>query len=517
MINIITDQPTSSLCSVTNTTRVSGEGKLTESVTLDVYKNGFGSYTSFTHDRADSYQTYTEEYKKGSDTETQPTIAPLFTGYRSSLVSQKFTYSPSKRLALNAGFDYNHKITDRPETRDDVTGGTDYEMRYKGLRWSVGGIYKFDRRNSLQADVTIDRFRYGKEYDVATKTFDVGDYVESKKQRSIERQVKAILGLTPRGTTIVGTDWQLHKLQATSGNIDQEDYTLAYYAQHEEPFLGHFTATVGARYDYHKDFGNHFTPKVALMGSFGHVNVRATYSAGFRAPGLDELYYHYFSVNRGKAQIIFGNRDLKPEKSHYVSLGAEYRSQQLAVSLTGYINRIRDMVVRRDIDVDEASLAMLQGEFPEMTADQASKLERYSLYQNSDDGDVKGIQLNVSARIVDGLWLSANYACTYARTKATVSANYRHEWGGYALGVNLSGRLQSKTYYTAYENAPGYGLWSLNTTHTISSLRHVLLEPSLGVDNIFNKTDSRIDSSQRKYALYSPGRMLTLGLIVKIK
>ena len=70
VINIITDQPTSSLCSFTNTTSVSGHGVLTESATLDIYKNGFGSYTSFTHDRADSYRNNDLEYIKGSDTET---------------------------------------------------------------------------------------------------------------------------------------------------------------------------------------------------------------------------------------------------------------------------------------------------------------------------------------------------------------------------------------------------------------------------------------------------------------
>ena len=92
VINIITDQPTSSLCSVTSTTHLSGHGVFTESVNLDIYTHGFGSYTTFTHDRADSYQNNNLEYVKGSDTETQPTIAPYFTGYRSSILGQKFTY-----------------------------------------------------------------------------------------------------------------------------------------------------------------------------------------------------------------------------------------------------------------------------------------------------------------------------------------------------------------------------------------------------------------------------------------
>ena len=532
VINIITDQPTRDLVSVTSDTRVSGHGQLTENIALDIYKNGFGSYTSFSRDQADSYRIHDVEYVKGSETETQPTIAPFFTGYRSNLVGQKFTFGPNEHLALNAGIDYSYKITDRPNTRKDITGGTDYEMRYKGLRWNVGGIYKFTSRNSLQADFTVDRFRYGKQYDVATKTYAIDDYVQSKKQRSMEGQLKAILGLMKNSTTIFGADWRKDYLTATSGNINQNAYTAAAFAQHEMLFFDRLTATVGLRLTYHETFNWHLTPKATLMYAPGNFRLRATYSAGFRAPGLDELYYHYFSVNRGKAQIIFGNKDLKPEKSNYFSLNAEYRSNILAVSVTGFMNRINDMVIRQNIDVDAASLAMLQAEFPEMTDDQAQRLERYSLYKNSDKGDVKGVQVNVSANLFRGFNLSANYVYTYARTcsgdqwtqlersirnAATVAANYFHSWGNYGLSVNINGRLQSKTYYPDYEDAPGYGIWNLNTTHSFDGLKHLYLEPSIGIDNIFDKVDRRIDSSNRKYALYSPGRMLVIGLKLKIK
>ena len=536
VINIITDQPTASdgfAIGITSDTRVSGHGVLTESVGLDIYKNGFGSYTSFAHDQADSYRNNELEYKKGSDTETQSSIAPLFTGYRSDVIGQKFTYAPSQHLALNAGMDYSYKITDRPDTRDDITGGTDYEMRYKGLRLSLGGIYKFTARNSLQADFVTDRFRYGKEYDVATKSNQPGDYVQSKKQRMTEGQLKTILGLTPGSTTIIGADWRKDYLNATSGNIDRDVYSLAAYAQHELKFLSDFTATVGLRLTHHETFDNHLTPKATLMYAPGNFRFRATYSSGFRAPGLDELYYHYFSVNRGKAQISFGNQALKPEKSNYFSLNAEYRTQTVAVSVTGYINRINDMVVKQNVDVDDASRQMLMEEFPEMTQDQADKMVSYALYQNSDKGDVKGVQVNVSANVARGFNLSANYVYTYARSQsgeewtllersirhaATIAANYHHSWGRYGLTVNLNGRLQSKTYYTgSYENAPGFGLWNLNTTHSFDVVKWAYLEPSLGVENLFDKVDRRIDSSTRKYALYTPGRMLVVGLKVKFK
>lgn len=532
VINIITDQPTQQLIGVTSDTRVSGKGQLTENVTLDIFKNGFGSYTSYSHDQADSYQNNDLEYVKGSDTETQRTIAPLFTGYRADIIGQKFTYAPNQHLALNAGLDYSYKKTDRPETRSDITGGTDYEMRYKGFRWNIGGIYKFTAKNSLQANFTVDRFRYGKEYDVATKSNAVGDYVQSKKQRMMDGEVKAILGLLKDATTIFGADWRKDYLTATSGDINEHVYSLAAYAQHEQKFLKDFTATVGLRLTHHETFKNHLTPKATLMYAPGNFRFRATYSAGFRAPGLDELYYHYFSVNRGKAQISFGNQDLKPEKSNYFSLNAEYRDEVIAVSVTGFLNRINDMVVKQNVKVTDASLAMLRKEFPEMTDDEAAKLEQYALYQNSDKGDVKGVQVNVSANLFAGFNLSTNYVYTYARSKsgdawsplersmrhaATIAANYHHVWGKYGLNVNLNGRLQSKTYYPGYEDAPGFGIWNLHTTHSFDVAKWAFLEPSIGVDNIFDKVDRRIDSSQRKYALYSPGRMLVVGLKVRFK
>ena len=384
----------------------------------------------------------------------------------------------------------------------------------------------------MQADFTVDRFRYGKLYDVATKTYAIDDYVQSKKQRSMEAQLKAILGLMKNSTTIFGADWRKDYLTASSGNINQNAYTAAAFAQHEMTFFDRLTATVGLRLTYHETFNWHLTPKATLMYAPGNFRLRATYSAGFRAPGLDELYYHYFSVNRGKAQIIFGDKGLKPEKSNYFSLNAEYRTNLIAVSVTGYWNRINDMVIRQNIDVDATALTMLQAEFPEMTADQAQKLERYSLYRNSDKGDVKGVQVNVSANLFQGFNLSANYVYTYARSysdekwtplersirhAATVAANYYHSWGDYGLNVNVNGRLQSKTYYPDYEDAPGYGIWNLNTRHSINGIKHLYLEPSIGIDNIFNKVDRRIDSSNRKYALYSPGRMLVIGLKLKIK
>ena len=195
----------------------------------------------------------------------------------------------------------------------------------------------------------------------------------------------------------------------------------------------------------------------------------------------------------------------------------------------GYLNFVNDMIVKENIAVDDDIRKQLAQEFPEATTDQLNQMNTYGHYINSDRGIVKGIQANVSANVTPDLTLLVNYAYTYGRSKTagewsalertfrnslTAGANYGHTWGGYTLCVNLNARFQSRTFYPAYEDAPGYGVVNLNTTHTFTVGRMFRFMPSLGIDNIFDKKDHRIDTTTRRYALYSPGRMVVVGLKV---
>ena len=156
-------------------------------------------------------------------------------------------------------------------------------------------------------------------------------------------------------------------------------------------------------------------------------------------------------------------------------------------------------------------------------------MSTFGQYKNSDKGLVRGISLSTSYNLTNDLNVSANYAYTYARSKtgdswaeverslrnvATLAANYSHTWRNYRLNVNLNGRFQSRTPFPAYEDAPGFGIMNLNTTHAFQ-LKALTIEPSLGIDNILDKVDRRIDTSKRRYALITPGRMVTVGLRVR--
>lgn len=531
VINIITDDRTTDNVSAHSQTSASGKGRFVQSASLNVGKGGVNSATSFSHSRADSYSNNDyEEVVKDGETVLQKTIAPLFSGYRANNFSERLSFKASNSLAMNAGFDYYDKITSRPRTREDVSGGTDYEMRYRGVKASAGGIYKFNRNYSIQLNLDADRYRYGKEYQVDGKTYQKGDYTRSKKQEAYSGNLQAIMHLIPNSTSIAGIDFRRDALESSSGNIDNGANTFAAYLQHEMTIVKGLSLTAGARLTSHQDFGSNFSPKAALMYSPGDFRFRATYSRGFRTPGLDELHYNYFSIYRGKPQISIGSTDLKPETSDYFSFNAEYHKVFLTVSATGFLNYVDGMIIKKNIAVDDAMRSKLMAMFPEMTEEQAAKLEKYALYSNSDKGRVQGLNLNISAIAARNLEFGLNWAWNYARTKSgdewsvlersvrntlTLSSDWHHSWGLYDLNIQLSARLQSKTYYPGYENAPGCGIWNINTTHKFRLSDKLVIEPSLGVDNIFDRKDSRPDSSLRKYALFSPGRMITAGLRIQ--
>ena len=528
VINIITEQPSWNEISARSATSVAARGRFSQSVNVNVGIGKFHSATSFSHNRADSYSNSEwEEVKSGDDIVLQKTIAPLFAGYRAYNVGERLAYKASKNLALNAGLDYYYKITSRPRTNAEVKGGTDYEMRYRGSKYFIGGIYKIDNNYSIQANFSLDNYSYGREYQVDGSSYSKGDYTRSKQQNALSGNIQGIMHFMPGSTTIVGLDARRDAMESSSGNIDNGANTFAVFAQHEMLIVKHFSATAGARLTTHQNFGCNFSPKVALMFSVNDFNARLSYSLGFRTPGLDELHYNYFSVNRGKPQISIGSTDLKPETSDYFSANAEYHTDFITLSVTGYLNYVDNMIFKKNVSVDDAKRTELMALFPEMTPEQAAKLEKYALYTNGDKGFVKGVTVGLNALITRNLDFAVNYVWNYAKTKSegvwqllersvrnavTFSSNYNKQWGRYTFNARLSARLQSKTYYSDYENAPGYGVWNFNTTHTIKVSEKLRIEPHLGVDNIFNRVDKRPDSSLRKYALYNPGRMIVAGL-----
>lgn len=539
VINIITDQPKDNLFKVTSDTRIGAKGQLTENVGLDLNHKWISSFTRFSHNEQSSFRNNNLEYVGDApEGETQKSLQPLVVGFNQNFVSQRLELRPMKGLSLYGEGSYNYKLTDRPRKVKGWASGFDYDMRFKTMRWTAGAQYTFNPDHILNVDFLSHNFRYGNEYrtQVVSRgkvTHEVGDYSQSKKQQLYDLNVKSTNHFYKGSTTIIGAEYKNDFLNATSGDVDRHVYNLSGFLQHDTRLLEGLSATAGVRFDHNEAFGNHFTPKVALLYKLGGISLRANYAMGFRAPGLDELYYHYYKSNMGGRPVVtFGNSALDPEKSNYVGVTAGYGNSLFSVEVTGFANFIDDMIVRDRVNIDDDAREMLKKAFPDDINDETfASLTSYNHYMNSDKGIIRGVSAGLNVYPLNGLTFSANYAYVNGKTKTagewiglertvrntvTVVANYVHTWWDkYTFNVNLNGRMQGKTCYPGYEDAPGYGVWNLNTSHNIVVNKHLALEPSFGIDNLFNQVDRRIDWTDRRYANYSAGTSFVFGLKVK--
>lgn len=90
---------------------------------------------------------------------------------------------------------------------------------------------------------------------------------------------------------------------------DNENLSFFFYNRFE---YGPAIINAGARIDSNKHFGEHLTYKVALMHFFTHFNLKMSYSTGFRAPSLNQLY-----------DPTYGNKNLEAETSQSAEAGVE--------------------------------------------------------------------------------------------------------------------------------------------------------------------------------------------------
>lgn len=109
------------------------------------------------------------------------------------------------------------------------------------------------------------------------------------------------------------------------------------FAQLQLNLLDRFFATGGFRQDSHNTFGDATTWRVtgAYLLKETDTKIRSSYSTGFRAPDINELYFPNF-----------GNPDLKAEKSQSLDVGIDQQFFEKRITLSvGYFwNRFRQLI-----------------------------------------------------------------------------------------------------------------------------------------------------------------------------
>jgi outer membrane receptor for ferrienterochelin and colicins len=128
------------------------------------------------------------------------------------------------------------------------------------------------------------------------------------------------------------------------GNKYEGDYAL--FLSADATLLQHLMLQPALRYDYNTLYNAPLSPSLSLLYKpMEQLQLRASYSKGFRAPTLKELYLNFHDVNHN----IDGNPDLKAEYSHHVQASAIYslfdKPQKTgALTLTGFYDDVHNQI-----------------------------------------------------------------------------------------------------------------------------------------------------------------------------
>ena len=518
---------------IEGSTSYTSKGRFSEAIALNFEKGRLSSSSSFQHRQANNWQVNDMEEVMGK---LMPTGRVMSQGFQSNQLNQRLTWDMGKGVTFylkGSYYDYN---TDRPQMARYYKGSTkkgetvytekdaySYDLHHSDYMYGAGATWKMSSKTYLEADFYSDNLMSERD---SFDTFRPGGTQLTKKTHYYNGTLKGIFRLGSWNKLSAGAEY-VHETYKSYNFAFRSMYTISLFAQDEMRFLKNLQGVVGVRYIYNRHFGSYATPSVALMYSPGKFRLRAGYSTGYRTPTLLQMHYE----NDETKNITIGNEDLKPEKSNYYNVSAEYNNNWLSMKLGGFINDVRDMISYRVLTDAEVTERGLDTKYPTAT--------KYQQRDNIDKAKVRGLHLSATFYLPQNIRLGGAYTFTDTEAKTVelnadtqlyettteptdrsvkhtgrVFASWEHTWGNYRLNVDLNGHLQGQRWSTSYGYAPGYTQFDLHTTHTFY-LKKVELVPGLGIENIFNKRDTRPWCSN--FSTLHPGRCVFVSFAVHVK
>jgi vitamin B12 transporter len=276
------------------------------------------------------------------------------------------------------------------------------------------------------------------------------------------------------------------------------------YVQLQGEVAKGLTLTAGERHDHYDTFGQHYTGQFAAAWSLPSLTVlRASWSQGYKAPSLYELYSPY------------GNANLKPEVSTGGDGGVEQHlwNDRVTLSATYFITHFTNLIEFEDCPGSPLC----------ETIGQAG-----GYYANLDRARASGVELQASAALTPALALAANYSHiktvdetpgspTYGqqlfqRPEDAANLSLSYTWP-HSLKTTVAGRFAGyssdqnfSVFPTATVRLGGYTLLDLRASYSVTDK----LELYARVDNATNKWYETI------YQYGTWGRTAFFGLRAKL-
>jgi iron complex outermembrane receptor protein len=155
--------------------------------------------------------------------------------------------------------------------------------------------------------------------------------------------------------------------------VDRDRSNFGIYLDTEIDFSKSFMIGTALRYEYYSDFGSTLNYKLASRYSINNkFNLRGSFSTGFRAPSLAQIYYNLtftnFIGNNPKESLLVANNSpiarrfnidkLREEKAKNFSLGFTAKlSPKFNITIDGYLVSIKDRIILSG-NFDASSLSL---------------------------------------------------------------------------------------------------------------------------------------------------------------
>ena len=551
VVNIITKKHNEALL-VENSTRYGSHNDLRQHNGVGLAFGQVKSYTNFQLQHSDGWQNTATEWTPSSATPVTDSRSKTVNEHTNWQIQEQLTWNVTPQIELYACGSYYRKGIYRPKGKYPKYDVKTFDLKYRNASASVGGKWQAPF-GVITLDVDWNKHAY---YHAFTSTtlaegFDdqgklILDFPYFAGQQSLqsnqERTMAHLKGVFPlpynhRLSAGIEARYDYLKAPTSIAGKTADDNTEAIYVQDEwNCAVGSGSATVhltpGLRLNRNQGFGMRLTPKLSAMLSTGQLRLRATWSQGFKTPTLKERNYRY--IREMTTTIMYlGNPDLGAQTSNYFSLNGEYTWGPMNLTLTGYLNKVDNMITLVTVPRTEAP-----ADYRQQYGEMLGKVRRY---MNMEDARTMGVDVNL--RYSHKEWaagLGYSYLDTRAHVydsdhdrlvnvtidgmahhKGNVFLTWQHNNGtsqqpqGYGLG--LYGRMSTKRYYQTDGDGKGYQIWRIAGNCTFGLGKHRLASTcqlEAGIDNLFNYCD------RTPHGLHlgttTPGRTVYATLAVKL-
>lgn len=407
----------------------------------------FGKWSSNTN--AQYTTSHTVKLTDAFDTESK--IQNIFGGH-SFNIKERLTYQPSANLRFIARGGYFNRVSTR----------INYDDHYIDCNGGLRSVWDIGPQQLLELSYSYDQYDKMR-YIGGERTHD-HDY--SNRQHIVHALYTHYWGAN---ALTAGADY-MHDYLLTYQFIEGETRTQSSvdaFVQFDYNPLAWLNVVASVRDDYFSESDNNaVTARLAVMFKLKTFSVRTSYAGGFRAPTLKEMYMNF---DMAGIQMIYGNPDLKPEKSQNFNLALEHNGQirnayfggSYSLTATGYYIRYNSRITTTDFPGDDYR-------------------EAGAIYCNENGVRVSGIDISARYRTLFGLALLFNY--NYLHTGGNTvdsqfsqprphSMTWRIDYEkrfcpAYKLYAGISGRYLSKPE-SHYDTDGAYSLWKFTIRQEI--------------------------------------------------